>query len=119
MPGQIEVPRLLAVDDESFWRTILGKELGQVEGDHLVVPDVAAGIQQIETELFTGVISDGLSGGWAELRGRSHSLDMGFILLSGDEDEIRRAKQHGICAFNKNEASPALFRDIFGILLSQ
>lgn len=119
MPSPIEVPRLLAVDDDEKWRKILERQLGKVEGDHLVVPDFSTGMQQIETELFAGVISDGLNGKWPPLRGRSHSFDMGFVLLSGDEDEISRARQHDIHAFHKLEVqrSPQLFGDIVGILL--
>lgn len=117
MPSPLEVPRLLAVDDDSAWRNILERQLGEVDGDHLVVPIIAAGVQQIETGLFAGMICDGLEGEWPHLHERSYSYDMRFVLLSDDESQRERAEDEGIHAFDKTKFSSGMFGDIVGILL--
>ena len=98
---------------------LLGVELGKLTADSLVVNDAAAGMQQIETERFTGVICDGLEGAWTTLWGRSRDLDIGFVLFSGSEAEVDRAEQQGVHAFSKSKASPELYRNMFGLLLPQ
>ncbi len=109
---------ILAVDDESTWRTIVGHELGKAGLQHSVVSSADEAIENIETGGFTGVVTDGLEGKWRQVAEAASAASIPVAVFSGEKAQVDAATEAGVQGFVKKMPSrEGLFSDIFGAVI--
>lgn len=115
-----EASRLLVVEDETLWRNIAGRACASAGVDHIIVDSFSDGMDHVMTGMFGSVLSDGLEGQWVQLYQANQQWgDTRFALMSGDDEQITKAKADQVPAFHKTGITPATFQEIFALLLDK
>lgn len=110
--------RILAVDDARMWRDILRENLVKSKIAHTVVGSTEEATTAIATGEYTGVITDGLNGGWKTVSAAARAVGAKCALMSVSLETVAAAQQAGIPAHDKADMSPELVQDIIQQLVS-
>lgn len=110
--------RILAVDDARIWRDILRENLEESKIAHTVVGSTAEATTAIATGEYTGVITDGLNGGWKTVSAAARAAGARCVLMSLSLESIAAAHESGIPAHDKAGMSPELIQNIIQQLVS-
>lgn len=112
MSEQIHDGKILAVDDESMWLTILGEVLEDSGVPFALSENADDAVDLLRGGEFTGVLTDGLAGEWRRVVEAAKEAGALAVLVSGDFRQIDAAEQQGVEAHNKAQLEPNFFEEI-------
>jgi len=94
---------ILAVDDDTAYRHLLGMKLGSYGLRHVVVESADRATEVMLPETYTGVITDGLFGQWDKVVNAADHLGIRAVVLTADEDLVKDLVRQGQPAVYKVE----------------
>jgi hypothetical protein len=84
-----------------------------------VANDMASAVELLETGQFSGVITDGLEGGWRRVVDVAHSVGAKAVLYSGNIGYLQEAVGMGIEAHDKQNFDQAYVRGMVQTFLPE
>ncbi len=105
--------RVLVVEDDKDCQSMLCKVISRSGADAVGFEFLSGDfkerlVAELEKNNYTLLVCDGLEGLWEDVHKLTMTRVRGFLLYSGNKDQVNRAREQGIEAYVK-DVSPSAF----------